>query len=451
MTVFVNAISTRPTPEGTIANARYDIFNALFTLILTKNMMISTLLDKLPQPTTRRIALHITPNAERILRQGHPWLFGDSITRQSYEGQAGDLAVVFDKKDRFMAVGLYDPASPIRVKILHQGSSVRIDAEWFAACTAEAVKRRASLPTMGTTGYRLIHGENDGFPGLIVDRYADTFVLKLYSAIWLPYLRMVVEGLVQQAGVSHIILRLSRQLQAGTLYGLSDGALLYGEQPSAPLIFSENNLRFAVDVVHGHKTGFFCDQRDNRARVRALAQGRRVLDVFSYVGAFSLSAAAGGATEVLSVDISAPALAAAQQNFALNQALPAVAAARYEVIADDAFEVMERLRQQRRQFEMVIVDPPTFASSSDQISRALDAYQKLVRLALPLVTPPGIFVMASCSSRIAASVFFETVLETAQRSGYRLEEIERTGHALDHPIAFPEGAYLKCLFARVLD
>jgi 23S rRNA (cytosine1962-C5)-methyltransferase len=413
--------------------------------------MLSPLLEKPPQPPSRRIALHITPNAERILRQGHPWLFADSITRQSHEGNAGDLSVIFDKKDRFMAIGLYDPESPVRVKILHQGSAVRIDADWFTARIAEAVKKRAPLIAAGTTGYRVIHGENDGLSGMIVDRYADTCVVKLYTRAWLPYLRLIVPELARQTGVMRIILRLSRMVQAGPLYGLSDGAILYGDAPPVPLIFTENGLNFAVDVVNGHKTGFFCDQRDNRARVRALAQGRRVLDIFSYVGAFSLSAAAGGAKEVTSVDVSAPALEAARQNFALNQHILQVKAAHLETIAEDAFAVMERLRQQGRQYEMVIVDPPTFATSAAQIPRALDAYQKLVRLALPLVTPNGIFVMASCSSRIEAPVFFEMVIDTAHRSGYLLEEIERTGHALDHPITFPEGSYLKCLFARVLD
>jgi len=413
--------------------------------------MLSPLLENPPLPPTRRIALHITPNAERILRQGHPWLFADSIIRQSHQGQAGDLAVIFDKKDRFMAIGLYDPESPVRVKILHQGSAVRIDADWFTARIAEAVKKRASLAAAGTTGYRVIHGENDNLSGMIVDRYADTCVVKLYTRAWLPYLRIIVPELARLTGVSHIVLRLSRLVQAGSLYGLADGTLLYGDAPPVPLIFTENGLNFAVDVVNGHKTGFFCDQRDNRARVRVLAQGLRVLDIFSYVGAFSLSAAAGGATEVTSVDVSAPALDAARQNFALNQHIPQVAAARHDIIAEDAFEVMERLRLQGRRYEMVIVDPPTFATSSAQIPRALEAYQKLIRFALPLVTPNGLFVMASCSSRIEAPVFFDMVLDTAHRSGYLLEEIERTGHALDHPISFPEAAYLKCLFARVPD
>lgn len=247
---------------------------------------------------------------------------------------------------------------------------------------------------------------------------------------------------------AQVVLRLSRQMQAGDVYGLYDGAVLYGETLPAPLVFMENGLRFAVDVVNGHKTGFFCDQRDNRARVRDLARGRRVLDVFAYVGAFSLYAADGGASAVTSLDVSAPALAAARANFALNQSRPAVAAARHETLAEDAFDALTRLHRQQHRYEMVIVDPPTFAGSAAQVSAALEAYTQLARLAVPLVARDGVFVMASCSSRISADTFFETVLEAAWQAGVDLDEIERTGHALDHPITFPEGAYLKCLFAK---
>lgn len=406
-------------------------------------------LEHLPAPETRRIALHVSPAAERALRQGHSWLFAESIRQQSHAGQPGDFAVVFDKKDRFLAIGLYDPESPVRVKVLHHGQTAPIDAAWFAAKIQQAAKIREHLPAEGTTGCRLIHGENDGLPGLIADRYASTLVLKLYTAAWLPHLRTILPTLVEISRVERSVLRLSRQLQTATLYGLHNGLTLHGQSPDEALIFTENGLRFEVDVRQGHKTGFFCDHRENRARVKRLAQGKRVLDVFAYTGAFSLYAAAGGAQEILSVDISVPALAAAQRNFALNQHLPAVAAAKHTILAGDAFAALERMNREHRQFEMVIIDPPTFAGSSDQIPQALEAYRRLVELALPLVTSDGLLVMASCSSRVSADVFFATVHETARQNGYRLDEIERTGHAVDHPITFPEGAYLKCLFARV--
>nr|MCU0514163.1 class I SAM-dependent rRNA methyltransferase [Anaerolineae bacterium] len=242
----------------------------------------------LPQPGPRRLALHVSPAAEKALRQGHPWLYAESIRRQSHDGQPGDLAVIYDGKERFLGIGLYDPASPLRVKLLQHGQPARIDADWFAAQVQQAAARRAPLAAQGTTGCRLIHGENDGLPGLVVDRYGATLVLKLYAAVWPPHLRALLPALVALPGVERVVLRLNRQLQAGEAAGLRDATTLAGTPPAGPVLFTENGLTFAVDVLRGHKTGFFCDQRDNRAQVRALAAGRQVLDVFAYVGAFAL-------------------------------------------------------------------------------------------------------------------------------------------------------------------
>jgi 23S rRNA (cytosine1962-C5)-methyltransferase len=210
-----------------------------------------------------------------------------------------------------------------------------------------------------------------------------------------------------------------------------------GDAPSEPIIFQENGLRFAADVVHGHKTGFFFDKRDNRARVRALADGRRVLDVFAYSGGFSVYAAAGRADHVTSLDVSAPALDAAVQNMKLNKLR-----VDHRTLVMDAFAGMESLHQQKERFDMVVVDPPSFANKSADVRRALASYDRLARLAVSLLSPAGILVMASCSSHVSADDFFRTVTRAAH-----LEEIERTGHALDHPSGFPEGAYLKCLYA----
>jgi 23S rRNA (cytosine1962-C5)-methyltransferase len=200
-------------------------------------------------------------------------------------------------------------------------------------------------------------------------------------------------------------------------------------------------------VVQGQKTGFFLDQRDNRARVEKLATGKRVLNVFAYTGGFSLYAARGGAKEVVSLDISQPALANAMRNFKLNRAHEAVAAAEHEMLVGDAFLTMKQLIANRRRFEMVIIDPPAFARRREEVKRAVTAYGRLVRLGLHLLQPGGILVMSSCSSRVSAEEFFELVHKTAAGVGRPLQEIERTGHALDHPITFAEGAYLKCLFA----
>ncbi len=406
-------------------------------------------LTYLPAVAERRIAVHVTAAGERALRSGHPWLFAESIRKQSHNGQPGDLAVIFDKRRNFLAIGLYDPESPIRVRILQHRQPATIDVDWFARRLQTAVQHREPLNTSPTNAYRLVHGENDSLPGLIVDRYADSLVLKLYTAAWLPHLADVVTGLQSAQSHERIVLRLSRNAAAAFAhYDLHDGQVLFGPEVTGPVNFVENGLRFAADVVAGHKTGFFFDQRDNRALVRDLAQGRRVLDIFAYTGGFSVYAAAGGAQSVTSLDVSAPAIAATAANFELNRDQPALASCQHHTIVDDAFAGMEHLSISGTTFDLLIVDPPSFAKSAAEVDRALAAYRRLVRLALPLLEPGGTLMIASCSSRVTDNEFFSTVLQAALATGRPLIEIERTGHALDHPIGFLEGAYLKCLFAR---
>lgn len=424
----------------------------------------------------RRLALHVTPAAQRAIRQGHPWLFDQAITDQKGDGRPGDLAVIFDDRNRFLAIGLYDPTSPIRVRVLHRGAPAPIDRAWLRARLAAAAAGREALAAGGTTGYRLVHGENDGLPGLVVDRYDTTLVLKLYTPAWAPWLADLRAALDDVCPAACTVLRMSRALLAHPehLGGLTDGAVLAGSPPAGPVLFSENGLRFEADVLRGQKTGFFFDQRDNRARAGKLAAGRRTLNVFAYTGGFSLYAAAGGAPEVLSIDSSAPALASAQRNFALNRGLPAVAAARHTVTVADAFAALADLGRRGRRYDLVIVDPPALAKREAEVDRAIRAYERLTALALGVTAAGGTLVMASCSSRVSAPAFYATVNGTAARAGRPLVELARTGHALDHPIrspegafpegafpegafpegafperAFPEGAYLKCLFATV--
>ncbi|MCC6271110.1 MAG: 23S rRNA (cytosine(2499)-C(5))-methyltransferase, partial [Microbacteriaceae bacterium] len=226
-------------------------------------------LAQLPAPSTKRIALRVTAPAERALRQGHPWVFDQSITEQSHEGAPGDLAVIFDNKRRFLAIGLYDPTSTIRVRVLQNRQPAIINAEWFQNKLNLAAQIREPLESADTTGYRLVHGENDGFPGLVVDRYADTLVLKLYTPAWIPHLKEFCEALAQISPAEHLILRLNRilQKQMEFLHSLSDGMTLTPQTPPSLILFKENGLTFESDPILGQKTGFFLDQRDNRAKV----------------------------------------------------------------------------------------------------------------------------------------------------------------------------------------
>ena len=409
-------------------------------------MDFNTSLFQLPGPSAKRIALRITPPAERALRQGHPWVFDQSITEQNRTGAPGDLAVIFDDKRRFLGIGLYDPTSAIRVRILQSREPATINADWFQNKLIAASHLRAALDQKNTNGYRLVHGENDGLPGLVLDRYAETLVLKLYTPAWIPHLKDFCDALAQVSPATYLILRLSRSLQKQTefLHGLTDGMVLSHLTPPSLILFKENGLIFESDPVHGQKTGFFLDQRENRARVEKLSRDRSVLNVFAYTGGFSVYAARGGANEVVSVDVSAPALEAALRNMQHNNlTVP------HETIAEDAFEVLARMASQKRLFDVVIIDPPMFAQSEKQIASALSAYRKLTHLGLNVLRKRGTLVQSSCSSRVDANIFFETVHQSAKEAGRRLKELERTGHALDHPIRFKEGAYLKCLFAIV--
>lgn len=408
-------------------------------------MTFSTL-SKIPKISTQRIAMRVTADAEKIIRQGHPWVFDQSITEQSHRGVPGELAVIFNSKRKFLAIGLYDPTSPIRVRILQKGKSATIDSNWFQEKIKTAIALRKPLNNKNTNGYRLVHGENDGLPGLVIDRYAQTLVIKLYTPAWVPHLPDICSALTYY---EHLILRLSRSLnkQSKYLHGLTDGMTLTPQTSPNLIVFKENGLTFECDPINGQKTGFFLDQRENREHVKKLSKNKSVLNVFSYTGGFSLYAAEGGAKEVVSVDFSTPATQATLRNIEHNQHLPNVKATKFETINQDAFEVLTEMKEKNRKFDIVILDPPMFAQNQSQIETALSAYRKLTQLGLGVLKPNGILVQASCSSRVDADSFFESVHRSANEAGRPLQEIERTGHALDHPITFKEGVYLKCLFA----
>jgi 23S rRNA (cytosine1962-C5)-methyltransferase len=406
-------------------------------------------LDQLPTVSDKRMAVRVTPDARRQIAAGHPWIFNESISSISHRGAVGDLAVVFDNDRNFVAIGLWDPGSPIRIRVLHHGKPAAIDAEFWRQQIVAAVARRASIGP-DTNGYRVLNGENDGFPGLVLDRYAETYVLKLYSPVWIAHLRSLVNVIEAELRPAALILRLARTMADQRLHGLTEGIALIGTPPDGPVLFKENGLTFEADVVSGQKTGHFLDQRDNRALVRSLSAGMRVLDVFAATGGFSVYAAAGGATRVTSVDQSEPTLAVAERNFAHNSELPNVRHCEHDALIGDAYEVMDRLIQRRKHYDIVILDPPAFAQRKSNVDRALHAYGQLTQRAVQLVRTDGLLVQASCSSRVTPDQFYATVRGSAQRAGYDLVEFRRTGHAVDHPVTFAQGGYLKALFARVV-
>lgn len=405
-------------------------------------------LAAVPTPEDRRVAVRVTPDALRHVRAGHPWIFDRSITSTSQDAPPGALAVVFDDRRRFAAIGLWDPTSPLRVRVLHAGDPATVDEAFWASRLGQAEERRRPLvddPT--TTGYRLVNGESDGLPGLVVDRYGATAVVKVYSAAWLPHLPVLV-ALIGR-GMERVVLRLSRAVAEGDTHGLIDGQTVVGSSPEGPVEFLEHGLTFAADVVHGQKTGHFLDQRDNRALVGSLAAGKDVLDVFACTGGFSVHAAAGGARSVHTVDLSGPAIETAVANMARNHHLPKVAACEHTTEVGDAFRVLERHAAADRRWDVVVIDPPSFAPRQEAVGRALKAYARLTTLGLAVTRRGGLLVQSSCSSRIDADTFHRQLRDVARRSGHGLEEVARTTHPLDHPATFPEAWYLKTAFVRV--
>lgn len=411
-------------------------------------MSDNTNAERLITSDVGRVAVRVTKDAQRQIRGGHPWVFDESIISVRPGGRSGDLAVVFDDRRNFMAIGLLDPDSPIRVRILHHGQPKPIDGDFWLEHLHAAMARRSSLEDdPGTNAYRWVHGENDGLPGLVLDRYGTIVVLKVYSAAWLPHLPQLLDAIEAVVAPDAVVLRLARNVH-GSAANL-DGQVLVGELAPEPVQFLEGGLRFEADVRLGQKTGHFLDQRDNRARVRAASNGARVLDVYACTGGFSVNAAAGGARLVHRVDISAGALATARRNMELNRSQKLVSECQERDTIGDSLEVMAELAASRQRFDIVIVDPPAFASRREHVTRALRSYGRLTEAAVALVEPGGLLVQASCSARVGADDFFGTVQAAATRSGVALTELARTGHGIDHPIGFPQGAYLKALFARI--
>jgi len=397
--------------------------------------------------TAARLRLRLTNTAETIVRSGHPWLFADSIREQNRAGQTGELAVIYDRNDKFLAVGLFDAESPIRVRILHAGKPQTIDSTWWNAHLKKTLARREKLFDATTTGYRLIHGESDGWPAMVLDKYDSTLVLKIYSAAWLPRLEEIFALLQEKIPCERIVLRLSRNIQppAEKQFQRRDGQILFGVSPEGTVIFSENGIRFEADALRGQKTGFFLDQRENRAEVGKLAHGKKVLNAFSFSGGFSVYAARGGATSVTDLDISSHALESAKRNFALNKNFPAVASCCHETVQADCFEWLEKTADK---FDLIVLDPPSLAKRATEREGAIRAYERVNSHGIMRLSRDGILVAGSCSAHVSAPEFFDAVRRAAAKSGRKFTELKTLQHPPDHPAGFKEAEYLKVIYLK---
>jgi len=358
---------------------------------------------------------------------------------------SGDISIIFSHtKNKVIGVGLYDPDSPIRIKMVHHGGGAKLDKDFFSEKINRAYAIRVPLLETNTNSYRLLFGENDGFPGFIADVYNKVLVIKIYSAIWFPYLQTILDQLIEVSSCETVVLRLSRSLQdKEKTFGLTEGQLLYGELKNEVIPFVEHGVNFSANVIKGHKTGYFLDHRNNRKLVGELSKGKTVLDVFSYAGGFSVHALANGAAEVTSVDISKQALALAIENGKLNSY-----SGKHITVAGDAFEVLRGFIFKKKTFDVVVIDPPSFAKSKKEIFIAKKKYKELAELGVQLTSKGGMLVLASCSSRVTADEFFQINKETLSDQPRFFTLQNKTQHDIDHPIGFKEGAYLKTGYYR---
>jgi 23S rRNA (cytosine1962-C5)-methyltransferase len=381
------------------------------------------------------------------IQEGHPWLYDRALARLPPDLAAGALVRVAHAGQP-VAVGFVDPGSPIAVRVLGLDPDDPLDHAWAAARAEQAARCRLADPRLAALdALRAVHGENDAMPGLVIDVYRDTGVVVFdgaaAAAFWLPRMDAVWHGLTA-AGLALARLWARPVRAAGTA---AAGRSLRGDEPPAQILIDELGARFEVDVRVGQKTGFFLDQRHNRQLVRELSAGAEVLNLFAYTGGFSVHAALGGARRVTSVDIARPAIEAAQRNFGHS----GLGVADHVFAVEDAFEFLARAGARGERFDVVIVDPPSFAPSERAKRRALRAYGKLDRLALDVVAPGGWLVSASCSSHVTGADMTAVLAAAAAGAGRRVRIVDIRGADRDHPVlpAFPEGSYLQALFAWV--
>ena len=394
--------------------------------------------------SARAAVVTLRPGREKSLRERHPWVYSGAIERVDGEPGAGDTVELRSHDGSFLAVGAWSPASQIRARAW-SFASARIDDDFFVARVRAAVDARSGMLDAEHDACRLVHGESDGLPGVVADRYGDTVVVQLSSAGAERWRDAIVGALCDATGATKVVERSDADVRR--LEGLPPRTGVLRGSVSGPVAMREGGLAWRVDVLAGQKTGFYLDQRDNRARVRELSHGRDVLNAFCYTGGFTLAALAGGARRVVSIDSSADALALARENLAANPALPAAAAEWREA---DVFTELRAMRDRGASFGLIVLDPPKFAPTAAHAERAARAYKDINLLALKLLVPGGLLATFSCSGGMTADLFRKVVAGAATDARVDAMVIGRFCASADHPVAlsFPEGDYLKGLLVR---
>ena len=391
--------------------------------------------------------LKLNPGREKSLLRRHVWIFSGAVADYPGEAAPGETVEVFDAKNNFLARAAYSPDSQLIARVWTFDRDEQIDEAFFARRIKASVEYRHFLKLDDPKGgCRLINSEADGLPGLVVDRYAGVLVIQITSAGIEFHRDTIVKLLAEITGAASIYERSDVSVRAKE--GLAErSGLLYGAQPPNPVIIEENGARFAVDVRHGQKSGFYFDQRCARAAVAAYADGRTVLNAFSYTGAFAVSALLAGAGHVINIDSSAPALKQAAHNLEMNRIKPE----RYENRTADVFTELRKLVEEGRRFDLVILDPPKFIESQKALVRGCRAYQDIARLGYRLLNPGGLLFNFSCSGLMTPELFQKITADAALDAGVRARLVRHLEQAPDHPVslAVPEGFYLKGLVTRI--
>jgi 23S rRNA (cytosine1962-C5)-methyltransferase len=393
--------------------------------------------------------LILRKNSERTLRNGHPWVFSGAVDKKP-DAAAGDIVDVLDYQERFVCRGFYNPRAMIRVRALTQNSNEVIDENFIATRIDRAMRlRQLSGLAAHTNAMRLVHGESDGLPGLIVDDYNGFLVMQIHTLGMDKMREIVLDVLEKQLAPKGIFER--SDVGTRRSEGLPDRPTgpRRGQEPPEFVEIEEHGVPLFIDLYRGQKTGFFIDQRANRRQVQQLAKGADMLNLFAFSGAFSAHALKGGARRTLDVEIAPRATHAARRNLEKN--CPKNAAHNYLVA--DVFPFVDELAERGPRHDIVVVDPPSLVRARDQVKvkQAMGVYTKLNRNAMRLVKDGGLLVTSSCSTRISQEDFFEIVRRAATGARVQLSILAYNLHEPDHPVdpAFPDGRYLKCIFARV--
>jgi len=390
----------------------------------------------------------LKPDRHVPIVAGHPWVFSEAIAK-SDPAEAGEIVTVLASDGRALGLGTFNPLTSIRVRMLTANPEEKIDADYFARRLKSLDEWKRSRLPAHTDGYRVVHAEADGIPGLILDRYANTFVFQLHTAGMERLRAPILEAIEQTFAPKNVVER--SDVEVRKQEGLKDKPVaVHKGQIEELVVFEEAGLKFLADVLHGQKTGFFLDQRQARIRVGELARGRRVLNLFGYTGAFSVHAAKGGAEFVTTVDVSRPALELAQKNFELNKLDPEDES-RCQFLEADVMDLLRDDQLPGAPYDLIVCDPPAFAKHEKDLQQALKAYTDLNAACFRLLQPGGLLVTSSCSGRLDPDAFRNLLRLASGRAHRDVRILDWFGQPMDHAerLAYPEGRYLKTAVLEV--